>query len=500
MLAFVAIALALRPVAQGGGLSRAGEIAPPAGAVSWWRFDPTSFASTKDPAPERRFFLATIRAAIASGLFGDGTSAKVIEGILAASEVGAVKHTLSLYDFEADRPPSGTGVDIQRLRMVLELHTDQNHAHYLRTIKAIAVDAERSKGAVGASSKGVQRLIELPDGTKAVSFRFPDWPAWRELSWCSRNDSFVIAIGRGALSARFDGEAVGREASWDAHLRTVDASRRAGNVFFGAFLDIDHLRRSFPAAFAEGRTTRMVEALHLNGASELMLHGRLVEREDERPPMLAIDATTRDRASDGIRHAPVSLGAWSDDLPDEPTGGSYVLAAPVVWEPFAWSLIDIFSATIRDDEVGEFRLALDVWRDAKVEAFQRVLRALEPWVIVSDEPTPVVPAPGLSTYIIAIKPDADVDRLRADMAGLLAKWSDVVSRSNSGVWTLSLHESGLVRFPTWAVVASGGDAALVAGWGPGVIEHTRRAMRERDTPQGATARDTSRSSGPSPRR
>jgi len=180
--------------------------------------------------------------------------------ILAASDVGAVEHTLSLLSFHAERPPSGTGIEMRRLQMVLELHTGENHERYLRTIKAIAVDAERAKRQDQRLGPGRQRMLELPDGSRGVAFRFPGWPDWREVSWSSREDAFVIAIGRGALAARFDVEDTGAPAPWRDHRRAVESTRDDGRTFFNAFLDIDHLRGAFPEAFVEGRTPRMVRA------------------------------------------------------------------------------------------------------------------------------------------------------------------------------------------------------------------------------------------------
>ena len=88
--------------------------------------------------------------------------------------------------------------------------------------------------------------------------------------------------------------------------------------------------------------------------------------------------------------------------------------------------------------------------------------------------------------------DTDLDAFRADMATLLEPWGDVVTRSSSGIWTLSIHDSGLVRFPSWAIVETDRGRALVAGWGPQVVTRAHELFTSME-------RGTSRSSGPSPR-
>jgi len=477
LLVCITTVFALRSIASAGGFSH--EIHP--SAISWWRFDPTRFDSAASIPPERRVFLATIRAAISAGLFGDGTSAKIIEGILAASDVGAVPHTLSLFAFDAKRPPSGTGIDINELEMVLELHTPNGHDQYMRTIRAIVVDAERSK--TGAQSKAIerQRVIDLPDGTQAVGFSLQGWPAWREISWCSREDSFVIAIGRDALSRRFAADEGAGKTQWVPHLAIVDESRPDGSVFFNAFLDIAFLRGAFPDAFARGRTRRMVRALGLESAAQLMLHGRFVESPEGAPPMLAIDATVLPTGEPQISHHASTRHDWPGGaVPIGNSDGSYILAAPIEWPAFAETIFDIYEATIMDHELWRFKSKRRAWRQAHGEQFDKAIAALGPWLVITDDPTPLVPIPGLSTLVIPFKDGTDVEALRADISALLEPWADVVRESRGGLWTLSIHKSGLVRFPTWSIVTEGGSSVLAAGWGPQVIERVRELLKEAD--------------------
>jgi len=478
MLACITITLALRSITSAGGFSH--EVHP--SALSWWRFDPSRFDSTAGAPPERRVFLATIRAAISAGLFGDGTSAKIIEGVLAASDVGAVPHTLSLFAFDAQRPPSGVGIDINELAMVLELHTPINHERYMRTIRAIVVDAERAK--TGDQSKAVerQRVIELPDGTQAVGFSLEGWPEWREVSWCSREGSFVIAIGKGALEQRFDAAAHLGESPWASHLSIVDTTRPEGGVFFNAYLDIDQLRDAFPEAFGRGRTPRMMRALGIGSAEQLMLHGRFVDRAGGGPPLLAIDATTVREGEERIRHHPGTRHEWPvGDLPLGNAEGSYILTAPVRWPSFAETMLDIYESTVMDHELWKFREQRSAWRDEHGERFDRVIASLDPWLVITDDPTPLVPIPGLSTLVIPFKQGTEIDVIRADLDALLEPWADVVRASPGGQWTLSIHKSGLVRFPTWSIVTAGDRSVLAAGWGSQVIERVRELLAEPDT-------------------
>ncbi|MEQ9617476.1 MAG: hypothetical protein RLN60_05515 [Phycisphaerales bacterium] len=479
LLAITLITLTLRSIASAGGFSHA--VHPD--AISWWRFDPSRFSSTEKAPAERRVFLATIRAAIASGLLGDGTSAKIIEGVLAASDVGAVPHTLSLFDFEARRPPSGVGIDISDLRMVLELHTGENHEHYMRTVRAIVVDAERAKSGKQTKEIERQRVIDLPDGSQAVAFSLEGWPSWREISWTSRGDSFVIALGEGAMARRFTAAPHEAKPAWAEHEAIVDDARPRGHVFFTAYLDIDHLRASFPEAFERGRTPRMTNALGLEHAARLMLHGRFVESPGGLPPMLAIDATTADRDSGVVTRHAATLDTWpTGEIPVPPLGGSYLIASKLDWHAFAQSLLDFNRATIMDHDLWRYERKEREWREAFGERFDASIDQLAPWLVISDDPTPLVPIPGLSTLVIPLDADAEPDAFKSEMAALLEPWSHIVTPSAGGLWTLSIHESGLVRFPTWSVTTANGRSVIAAGWGPQVIRRVNEVL-ERANPR-----------------
>jgi len=363
--------------------------------------------------------------------------------------------------------------------MVLELHTDRNHAHYLRTLRAILVDAERAKTSDKSRNAERQRIIELPDGTKAIAFTQEGWPAWREISWCSTDKSFVIAIGRDALLARFSGDEKDQRSPWDAHTRAVDDARPEGEVFFNAYLDLAHLRRSFPEAFVRGRTPRMVRALRLNSIEQVMLHGRFVDSVKSLPPMLVMDVTARAQGGDGISHHPVSIDSWDEDsMPVPAPEGSYILAIPMAWGAFAEAALDIHEATINDHELPKFRRARRTWHEANSETFARVLASFEPWLIISDDPPPMIPVPGLGTYVMPLSNERPPETVTQEMDELLGSWREKVTRSRDGVWTLSLHKSGLVRFPSWSIVTSTDRNALVAGWGTAVIDRVREVLSE----------------------
>ncbi|MCA9283300.1 MAG: hypothetical protein KDA30_14815, partial [Phycisphaerales bacterium] len=184
--------------------------AVPSDALAYWVMDPGAFrregAGEKKASADRLLLLATLRAAVASGIAGSKSQAQWVEGLLAAAMVGEVPHTLAVLDFRAHRDDGATKSEIDSMQIVLVLHTKGRHEEYLRTMRTILIDAANAKG-LTEDAKGVQRKLELPGGRNGVAYRAKAWPAWREVSWCSENDQFAIALGAGALDRWFSQDA-----------------------------------------------------------------------------------------------------------------------------------------------------------------------------------------------------------------------------------------------------------------------------------------------------
>ncbi|MEC9373960.1 MAG: hypothetical protein VYC34_08955, partial [Planctomycetota bacterium] len=333
------------------GAAHAAPAGPPEGAIAWWSFDPSRFAAASKPSPERIAMTSLLRAIVAGRVIESESVARILEGILAASEVGALPHTLAVLDFEAERGPEAA-MSPTRLQMTLELDTARDHARFLRTLQAILVDAERvARAGDEAKPLGAQRQIALPGEKNAVAYTEPDWPAWREISWMSTDAQFVVALGRDAIPALVEARSAaarrGEPAAWLAHRAVVDRTRPEGEVFLEAYLSIDALRQGFPDAFSFGRARRTFEALNLSNARDVMLHARWVDPPADStnaPAFIALDVTwsARSEAPGVIRHKRISEDRWPGRaLEMDPPPGSYVMVVAAEWDSWFDQCLEI---------------------------------------------------------------------------------------------------------------------------------------------------------------
>ena len=461
------------------GASTASAAGAPAGSIAWWSFDPSRFRSAGAGAPDAPradsgLMLAALRAGVSSGLFGDGAPASILEGLLAASEVGRHPHTLALIDFAAVRGPGGRGMDVRRFAAVLEVRTDSGHAELLRTVRAIAVDAPAGKAGAGRAL-GAQSAIDLPGGRRGVAYVEPGLPAWRRLAWTSLPGRFVVAIGpEGTLARWLDPGEAGAAPAWAPHEALVDGARPDGAAVLGAFVDLGALRARFPVAFASGRTPRMLRALDLHSARRVMAHARLVPSGPGEAPLLAADVTREDRSGAVARQA-LSTSAWPGD---DAVGfgappGSFVLAARVEdWDALLDAGLEIYLATVNDEALAEQREGIASWRRRAGDDLDAVLGSLGPWLVLSDHPTPPIAAPGFCTVLAAGEPG-----LGAALGGLVATFPGPIEASGADgdpVWSLRIDSRGLVRLPAWGIGRARGVEALIGCWGEAGVVGARR--------------------------
>lgn len=468
-----------------GGAARA-EPAAPKDALAWWRFDPTGFAAAGAPRAQREAILMGLRAAVSSRVVGDSKAAAVLEGLLVASEVGAAPHTLCVLDFEAIRPPEGTGIDIERMQIVLELRTMRDHVTYMRTIKAVLIDAPRAALGEQAPPEGRQRIIDLPSGRKGGAYREPGWEDWREISWCSSEEGFTVGLGAGSLERWFaakDIRHVVREPRpWDEFQQAVDEARPEGGVFLEAYASVRALRAGFPEAFVTGRIARVLTRLGLIQARDVMIHGRRVRNAIEgAPPMLAFDATWRIFGDDGVHRLALSESEWPAaelNMPVPP--GSYVIVAKTDWEERFELALDLMVAGTQETDMPERIAARHAWLTHFGAETRTLLGSLKPWLIVSDTPTPLLPIPGSSSFFAELREEASVDEAQRALGAMLSPFRDRVDFDVTRMWTYKVDPGGFVRIPAWGFAVGERARVLVGGWGPPVVAATREWVGKRE--------------------
>lgn len=452
----------------------------PEDAIAWWRLDPSRFAANRaDPAvrAQREVVVAGLRAAVASGVIADESAARTLEALLAASEVGGRKHTLCLLDLEAERAPDGTGMAPRVLRMALELETGADHASILRSVRAILVgDGQRP-----ASAPGVQREIELPGGVRGVAYREQGWAPWREISWASTERSFVVGLGRGALERWFEAQHRPVEAatSWAGHEQWVDASRPSGPIFFRAYMNFDRIRDGFPEAFVEGRTPRVLDAISLSNAREVMLHGRWIdaERTGVDIPMIAGDITwsARSERPGVVRGLPISESTWPARLRMAPPPGSYLIVLRADWERWVHTALELVPAASRTTSTWRRRVAIRRWLRGHGNELRTFLLMLEPWLVLSDVPTPISPMPGAATFFTPLKRGVTARQASEAFQSLLSAHAERIG-SEQGVWWFRVDSGGVLRIPAWGFVGPKGEPIMVGGWGPPVVTENRKRL------------------------
>lgn len=463
---------------------------PPPDAIAWWRFDPTRFSAAA-PSPEvraqREALLGMVRSAIAGGAMGDEKALAAVRGLLAASEIGARPHTLSVLDFAAHRPPSGAGVDMDRLQMALAIEATDGHDRFLPTLKSILLPPPSS----GAPVRGRQRAFGLADGVQAVAYTEPEWEPWREVSWASTQGAFLVGLGSGSLSGAHVVAGASDAPPWRTHRDLVEASRTDGDVFFEAYLGIARLRDGFPEAFATGRVHRVLARLGLLHARDLMLHARFVDLGAAQPPIIAIDATFTIPGEPAPRRRALSADHWPAKIPIPPPPGSYVIAAEMHWPDFVALALDLWLASNVDVDLPDRARALDAWRAAHGADLSGFLGSLGNYAVVSDHPTPLLPIPGAATLIVPLETGADS---AGALSRALSHFADAIQTDGAGVSSHAVDPLGLLRMPGWTVVADAPNPAFVAAWSPGAATGAASWLRSLVRP------DTSRTSSPSPTR
>jgi hypothetical protein len=442
-----------------------------------WTFDPSRFASAGDQTPARLAATALLRAAVAGGLVEDDAPALLLELALVGATLGDAPHTLSLLDLRVSRRDIFSDLRIERIEAVLEVRTAEGHADLLRTVKSIAVDRYTPNG------MGAQRAIDLPGARRGVSFRADSWPEWLSVSWVSLPDRFVLGVGESALQTWVSSldEGGARIDAPEAHAAQVDAARARGDAFLAGGIDLDALRRRAPDLLAEGRLRRFAEICRLANARSFYLHGRWIQTGERNvPSLLTLDATYESRVDPPgvVRRRAVSLDRWSDaGLRNPPPGGSYALLLPVHWPGVVEFGMNARLALTPDSERPGRREAIRNWYRDKGRGLLGALSGLHPVLVVTDDPTPPVPAPGLATWLAETRRGGSANSVAASLARAVGSAAET-TRSADGIYSLRLDPAGAIRVPAWGAAqhasAEGADL-VVLGWGPVCV----RAHRER---------------------
>ncbi len=450
----------------------------PEGTIAYWSFDPGRFQSAIDAQAGRDALLGLLRVALVSGAAGDEDETALLQIALAAAEAGAWPHTLALLDLRISDPETGPP-ELQALQVVLEVKSPEDHGQLLRSMQAILLGDDDG-------AEGAQEAFDLPGGHRAVRYTRPDWPAWREVSWTSRQGAFVVGLGRGALSRWFSGhsDAAASPGRWLVHRDEAGIGLRRNGLFLEGFVDLNRVRRDAPRLFLEGQFARALDALDLANARDAMLHAQWIEGEQGAAPYLEFTRSwsARSELPDLVHVVALTEAQWPETGPwfGAPPG-SYVIVMRAEWMTWIDRWLRVAIAVAPDDRVALRTRAIDNWRKRHRRRLRNLTRSLGQWIVISDVPPPLAPIPGAASVFVDIRKGVRAETALGMIQSLLSPFAEEIRRDSGDVWWLQLEPTGLLRSPAWGGVSEARGEALIAGWGPPCV-HEGRSWIGRQSP------------------
>lgn len=428
---------------------------PPSNAIAWWTYQPAQHNTDATRTTGITTALAmTGRAAIASGLLADQPdAASILEALVATLAVTDRPHTLALLNVTADPVTS----DLQDINTILVIAGSEGHPALLRTLRTVLIDAPRAKSSNNNKQPtgfGEQRRFTIPPGPRshieleAVAYTEPTWPAWRQISWCSTPNAFIIALGQNALETWFTAPH-DPSPPWQSHIQTAahattnhnNQTQPTNSATLRAWFNVDQLRRSTPDWFTnDARPARFIAALNLANARSFMLHAAHITPTDEQRPsttatsLIALTATwsARSEPTSVIRSAVVAPTSFPTSalelIPPNTRVAMAIRTDPANW--LAQSL-DAYAATMRTERAARYATSRNAWITRNRQPLARVLAGVGDWLIVTDGGSTAGPAnnaiPFPTVILSELKPGTSTRTFINDMRQLMSAFQDHVS-------------------------------------------------------------------------
>lgn len=480
---------------------------PPSNAIAWWTYQPTQLNADATRTTGITTALAmTGRAAIASGLLADQPdAASILEALVATLAVTDRPHTLALLNITAD--PVTT--ELQDIHAILVIAGSEGHPALLRTLRTVLIDAPRAKTNNTTSSNtnnnnqqtgfGEQRRFTIPPGLRsrieleAVAYTEPTWPAWRQISWCSTPNAFIIALGQNALETWFTAPH-DPSPPWQHHIQTAAHATTNHNnqaapiqptdsATLRAWFNVDQLRRSTPDWFTnDARPARFIAALNLANARSFMLHAAHITPTDEQQPitaatsLIALTATwsARSEPHSVIRSAVVAPTSFPPSaLELIPPNTRVAMAVRTDAAQWLTQSLDAYAATMRTERAARYAASRNAWITRNRQPLARVLAGVGDWLIVTDGGSTAGPAnnaiPFPTVILSELKPGTSTRTFINDMRQLMSAFQDHVS---THVPTTPQQPAPNTQQPTstaplaqWTVHADTDRRFAVASWG-----------------------------------
>lgn len=273
----------------------------------------------------------------------------------------------------------------------------------------------RVEGGDAASLRAAVRHAFPGAPADASTFAADGAPAWQAIAVAEQPGAFLLGVGSDSLAAWDHAAASNAEPAWAAHRAALQSHAPGAATLAAAFIDANALRRAFPESFASGRLGRLAHAWGIANARSIMIRAAAQPRGDA-PPALLIAAAfeARSRAPGTISIEPIVGASW-------PQGASELAPDTAPWAsaiPAAWSRAHAWAARTWEasrDGWGmiEFDARRARWERQHMPRLQRLFAATGPWAIITGD-----------RLAVPLAPDADPQRVAADLAALLSTFGD----------------------------------------------------------------------------
>jgi len=273
----------------------------------------------------------------------------------------------------------------------------------------------RVEGGEAASLRAaVQR--SFPDApADATAFAADGLPAWQTVVISDQPDAFLLGVGPDALASWSRAARATAEPAWAVHLAALDSHQSGAAPVAELFIDANALRRVFPESFASGRLGRVAHAWNAANARSLLVRAAAQPRPDGPPAMLIAAAfEARSKPPGSVSVEPIVGASW-------PGGAAAFAGDGVPWAsaiPATWSRAHAWAARTWEASrdgwgVIEFDARRARWERQHMPRLQRLFAATGPWAVIAGD-----------RLVVPLAPDADPQRVAADLAAILATFGD----------------------------------------------------------------------------
>lgn len=372
----------------------------------------------------------------ANRLLDDSAAEACLRAILAGALVHA--RPVSLCVFHAAESEDGAEF---RFRGVLSIDTGDAHAAIVASLD-------------DALSRTTRTALDIPGLPSAVEHRSAGAPAWRSTCVVSAPGRIDIGLGEGRAALvrwfAFDG-ILPERAPLSRHRAATDAPNT--RPLLELYIDLNQLRRAFPARFGDDAAARLLAAFHLANARSFMLH---VRRPGAAAESLAIDATwsVRSEPDDAVRRLVVA----------HPVADASPLAAHLRpdWPAWVIGAVDAYAAIVPGAEARDFARARRTWASRRLPILSRVQSSLAETARVTLERDASGVALGAVLFRMPIKDPGRADSVTREVRAVLDPFAERISTDTTGrtYWLQPAPPSPL-RAVSWGTAPGAAGEELV---------------------------------------